>query len=188
MEVILGSLQVIQAVVAVAERSVYHGSLHAIAQSLLQSVGGFLVALKVVIDVRQVHVGPKVGGVDAEGKLIGVDGLFVLSHHAIAVADGGPSLAVMRIFVDELLEKGDGILVTMGAEITATDVVIDGVVLVGVWEGFLIEVYGQIKLLKTLVFVGYGIVEIELLILVKVRQGAAIALDGFLRLAEKGEA
>ena len=131
-EVVFGGLQVVEAVIAVADGGVYHRSLHSVAQCFLKGVDGFLVAAQVVVDVGQVHVGPEVFGVDGEGKLVWVDAFLIFAHHAVAVADVGPGFAVVRVKVDEVLEKGDGFFLFALAEVAGAYRVVDGVAFVEV--------------------------------------------------------
>ena len=165
----------------------YHRGLHAVAQGFLEGVDGFLITSEVVIDVGKVHIGPEVFGVNAEGVFVWVDALFVLAHHAVGVTDVGPGLAVVRIFVDQLLEIVDGFFLAAGAEVATPYLVVDGVFVFGECQGFVVELEGEVILAHVLVFVGDGVVELELLVFVKIGQGAEVVLQGFFRLAQHRE-
>ena len=134
------------------------------------------------------HVCPKVFGVDAEGIFIRVDGFLVLSHHAVHVADVGPGLAVVRVFVDEVLEIVKGFLLAACAEVAAADFVVKGVDVFRERQGFVVELQGEVEFFQALVFVGDGVVKIKFFVLVEIGQGAEIVLQGFLRLAQDGKA
>ena len=146
----------------------YHRGLNLVAQGFLEGVDGFLVAPEVIIDVGQVHIGPEVLRVNAEGVFVRVDALFVLAHHAVDVADVGPSLAVIRVFVDHVLEEGKGVFLAASAEEAAANLVEDGIFVVGEGQGLLVEVEGLVVFAHVLVFVGDGVVELKFLVFVEV--------------------
>ena len=138
------------------------------------------------------HIRPKVFRVDGEGELVGVDAFLVFSRHAVTVTDVGPCLAVVRVFVDKTLEKGDGFFLAVLAEEAVANLVVDSVTLVvlvsGQSEGTLIEIECEVIFVQTLVFVCDGIVEVEILVFVEVGQGVEVVVKGIFRLAQRSEA
>ena len=74
-------------------------------------------------------------------------------------------------------------LQTVGAHEAAANVMVDGVLLIGIRKGLFVKVEGEVEFFQFLVFVGDGVVEVELLVFVKERQGVAVVLYGFFRFA-----